>query len=130
MTDVGHDEAVSQMIEPPNSVLLLVGREEFGPPSSFAGHACVATADCVAVGVRSVDDGPTTVTVSADAPADGAIHLGTFDIETEGHLSVRDVYNREYITVGIDPGYVAVTVWGNDHAEPSEVQFQVRAGPR
>lgn len=116
------------MIEPPNSVLLLVGREEFDPPSSFAGHACAATADCVALGVLSVADGPTKVTVSADAPAGDAIRLGTFEIESEGLLSVRDVYNREYITVGIDPGYVAVTVWGNDHAEPSEVQFQV--GPR
>lgn len=115
------------MIAPPNSVLLLVGREDFDPPSSFAGRACVATADCVAVGVLSVDDGPTKVTMSADAPANGSIQLGSFDIETEGLLSVRDVYYREYIAVGIDPGYVAVTVWGNDHTEPSEVQFQVRA---
>jgi hypothetical protein len=114
------------MIAPPNSVLLLVGREDFEPPSSFAGRACVATADCVAVGVLSAADGPTKVTMSADAPAHGSIQLGSFDIETEGLLSVRDVYSREYLTVGIDPGYVAVTVWGNDHAEPSEVQFQVR----
>src|SRR3954447_6147701 len=48
-------------IEPPNSVILLVSREEFTLPASFGWNTAVATLDCVAVAVLSVDDGPATV---------------------------------------------------------------------
>lgn len=52
---------VGQLVEPPNSVILLVGRDEFAPPHSFAGVICAATADCIAVGVINVQDAPTLV---------------------------------------------------------------------
>ena len=114
------------MVEPPNSVLLLVGREEFTPPATFGGEIAAATHDCVAVGVRSVDDGPTALALVPRAKADRLIRLGEFVIETEGQISVRDVYNREYEALGIEPGSALVTVWGNDDAEPNEVTFEVR----
>ena len=33
------------MVEPQHSVLLVVGREQFTPPSTFGGEACTATGD-------------------------------------------------------------------------------------
>ncbi len=119
------DECVPLMVEPPNSVLLLVGREEFTPPSTFGDEIAAATRDCVAVAVRSVDDGPTALELVPLANTDGLTRLGEFIIETEGQISVRDVYNREYESLGIEPGSALVTVWGNDDAEPNEVTFEV-----
>jgi hypothetical protein len=122
------DEAVSPMIEPPNSVLLLVGREDFTPPDTFAGATCVATSDCIAVGVLSVDDGPTLATFAQATDMSGLVTLGEFSIESEGHLSLRDVYNREYDSFGVDAGLVRVTVLANDESEPCEVTFRVGPG--
>ena len=116
---------MTRMIEPPNSVLLLVGREEFSPPATFGGDASVASHDCVAVAVMSVDDGPTTVELLPEVEPRGLVRLGDFVIETEGQVSVRDVYNREYESLGIEPGSCLVTVWGNDDTEPNGVTFEV-----
>ena len=116
--------AVALIIEPPNSVLLLVGREEFTPPESFGGRTCVATRDCVAIAVVSVDDAPTSLSLSPAPDTEALMRLGEFRVETEGQLSVRDVYNREYDTVGVSPGLSLVTVWGNDAVEPSEIAVQ------
>jgi len=129
---MGHDrqdEQVAVVIEPPNSVILVVGREEFTPPKSFAGHTCVATADCVAIAVINVHDAPTSVTLSPAARAEDLLRLGEFEIETEGSLSVRDVYNRTHESVGVSPGVVNVTIWGNDDAEPSDVAVQFTQVP-
>jgi len=116
---------VSQTVEPPHSLVLLVGHEDFEPPSSFGTSTCVATIDCVAVGVLSVDDGPTTVSFSLDEPAE-LTRLGEFELESEGLLSLRDIYNREYSAVGVEPGPLTVIVWGNDDREPSNLVFEVR----
>lgn len=118
---------MTRLIEPPSSVLLLVGREEFSPPATFGGSASVASHDCVAVAVSSVDDGPTSVELVPHATARGLVRLGDFVIETEGQVSVRDVYNREYESLGIEPGSCLVTVWGNDDSEPDDVTFEVRS---
>ncbi len=120
------DERVSPMIEPPNSVLLLVGREEFTPPATFAGASCAATADCIAVGVLSVEDGP-TLAAFAQRTDPTLVTLGEFTIESEGHLSLRDVYSREYDSIGVHAGAVRVIVLGNDVSEPSEVTFIVES---
>jgi hypothetical protein len=122
------DEAVSPLIEPPNSVLLLVGREEFTPPDTFAGATCAASFDCIAVGVLSVDDGPTSATFSQAADMSGLVTLGEFSIESEGQLSLRDVYHREYDSLGVDVGVVRVTVLANDECEPCELTFLVGPG--
>ena len=53
--------------------------------------------------------------------------LGEFKLETEGLLSVRSVYNREYDAMGVPPGLAQVTIWGNADTEPSEVLVQVAA---
>jgi hypothetical protein len=115
---------VSVSVEPPSSLLLLVGREDFEVPTSFGGMSVVATRDCVAVGVRQ--DGPTTVRVIGDpAEAPGLLELGEFVIESEGTLSVRDVWSREHLAAGVEPGAVRVSVLG-DHDEPGELAFVVR----
>lgn len=116
---------MAPLIEPPSSVVLVLGREEFTPPSSFGGQTCVATDDCVAIGVVSVDDAPTLVTFSAVVTRGDLLRLGQFSVQTEGMLSVRDVFNREYDAVGVGPGTVLLTVWGNDEREPSEVVLEV-----
>ena len=63
-------------VEPQHSVILVVGREQFTPPKSFGGEACTATHDCVAIGVRTVEDGPTDVTISREGGTRGARPVG------------------------------------------------------
>jgi len=118
---------VSPVVEPQHSVILVVGREQFTPPRSFGGEACTSTPDCVAIGVRSVDDGPTEVTISPEPVPGGLVLLGEFELETEGLLSVRSVYNREYDAMGVPPGLAQVIVWGSADTEPAEVLVQVAA---
>ena len=115
------------LIKPPNSVILLVGREEFTPPLTFAQSTVVATEDCVAVGVRAVDDGPTAVAVVPEVDGSGLVRLGEFVIQTEGRASIRDVCNREYAAIELEPGKCLVTVWGNDRSEPDQVSCEVMA---
>jgi hypothetical protein len=67
---------VTRVVEAPNSVVLLVGRQQFTPPSSFADNTAVATDDCIAVGIMSVHDGPTTVTVVPATHTSALIRLG------------------------------------------------------
>ena len=116
---------VSTVVAPPSSVLLLVGREDFALPSSFAGGTCAATHDCLAVAVRTAADGPTQVTLSPAPGSAGLADLGSFTLESEGLLSLRDVWGREYDAIGVEPGTVQVTVWGNDPREPDQVELQV-----
>ncbi len=60
------------------------------------------------------------------SPASGELTvLAQHVIETEGLVSLRDVYSREYETMGSPAGHALVTVWGNDPAEPSELVIQV-----
>jgi hypothetical protein len=106
-------------------VLLLVGREDFTVPSTFAGGTCAATHDCLVVGVRTAADGPTEVSLSP-APGSAALgELGSFALESEGLLSLRDVWGREYDAIGAGPGTVTVTVWANDPREPDRLHLQV-----
>jgi hypothetical protein len=125
---VREDGPVSPLIRPPNSMVLLVGREEFTPPQAFAGARVVATSDCVAVGVLNVDDGPTLASVTQGTEASGLLTLAEFWIESEGRVSIRDVYNREYESLGVAAGSVRVTVLANDTSEPDEVTFVVGVG--
>jgi hypothetical protein len=118
---------MSPLVEPQHSVVLVVGREQFTPPTTFGGDACTATHDCVAIGVRTVEDGPTDVTISPEAAAGRLVRLGDFQVETEGLLSVRSVYNKEYDAMGVPPGLACVTIWGDTGSEPSEVRVQVAA---
>lgn len=117
---------MTRLVEPPSSVLLLVGREEFTPPSTFGGQTAVATHDCVAVVVFPIDDGPTSVTLAPQPARGGLVRLGEFLVESEGQLSLRDIYSREYEAIGLDPGPCVVVVWGNHDSEPDEVAFEVR----
>lgn len=89
--------------------------------------ACASTTDCVAIGVVNVDDAPTLAGFAREAARDDLHQLGQFTLETEGTLSIRDVYNREYEAAGVDPGHVLLTVWGNDEQEPSELILEVQA---
>jgi hypothetical protein len=121
------DQRVSPRVRPPNSLLLLVGREEFVPPTSFAGAMCAATSDCIAVGVRSPDTGPTSARVVPSADGSQLAVLGEFTIESEGLVSLRDMYYREYDAMGVEPGFVHVKVLGNDASEPDDVIFVVQS---
>ncbi len=114
------------MVEPPNSIVLIVGREQFTLPTGFGGATSVGTKDCVALGVRSVDQGPTSITVAADRPTSAGMTLiGEHELESEGLLSVRDVYSRELLSAGVEPGLCTVAIWGNDPSEPDAVTLVV-----
>ena len=124
---------VSPQIRPSYPVVLLVGREDFTPPGSFAGANVAATHDCLAVGLRATTAGPVQVQVvpsteSAVVDRPDLDHLGDFEVESEGHLCVRDVHGREYDAMGVDPGTHRVTVLGTDPAEPDDVVFVVAVG--
>ena len=119
---------MSPVVEPQHSVILVVGREQFTPPKTFGGEACTATHDCVAIGVRTVGQ-PTDVTISPEGAIGALVRLGDFQVETEGLLSVRSVYNKEYDAMGVPPGLAQVTIWGNTDSEPSEVLVQVASPP-
>lgn len=121
-----HDRAVSPSIRPPHSIVLLVGREDYDAPTSFGGATCTATADCVAVATLSPVDGPTSVSVAPPGDRPGLVTLGDFIIESEGQVSVRDVFHREHDAMGVEPGHVEVRVLGDDAEEPREVVFVVR----
>ena len=101
---------MSITIDPPHSVLLVVGREQFAPPSSFGDATCVATADCVAV---SIAEGPALLELAPAPHTSGLRLLDAFTIESEGLVSVRDVYGRELDTLGVPPGWALVTLWGD-----------------
>jgi hypothetical protein len=120
---------VSPVVEPASSVLLVVGREEYSPPSSFAGGTCAAGHDCVAIAVVDSRDSPTDVGLSPSPSTSGLAVVGEFDIESEGLVSLRDVYGREYDAVGVEPGMVRVTVWANRSDRPDRLEVQVTEGP-
>lgn len=117
--------AVSQDEDVRTSVLLVVGREQFTPPRTFAGATCTATQDCLAVAVSSPPGVAVPASFAARSPGSHLSVLGTFTLESEGLLSLRDVYNRELESVGVDPGLVDVTVLGDDPTDPGELVLVV-----
>ena len=125
---VRDDHRVSPSIRPPHSIVLLVGREDFTAPTSFGDATSIATTDCIAVATLSPVDGPTLVSVAPSADRSGLVTLGEYTIESEGLVSVRDVFHREHDTMGVESGYVEVRVLANDSLEPDEVVFVVRPG--
>ena len=112
-------------LEVPNAVLLLVGREDYDPPTSFGGRLCSATDDCLAISTRHAADGPTEVTLDPEASRAGLVEVGRFVLENEGLLSLRDVWGREHSGYGVEPGHVGVTVWVDDEREPTRVVLGV-----
>lgn len=128
MTLVRETRGVSATGDVSSTVFLLVGREDFTPPRSFAGGTCVATHDCLAVAVASPPGGPTDVGLAFEhGGSSGLVELGRFSLESEGLLSLRDVYNRELESAGVGAGLVEVTVLGDHRDEPSTVRFVVAA---
>ncbi|MQW78011.1 hypothetical protein GHK92_19265 [Nocardioides sp. dk4132] len=121
---------MSPQIRPSYPVVLLVGREDFTPPSSFGDANVAATHDCLAVGLRATSVGPVQVQIVPSTEASvvdrpDLDHLGDFEVESEGHLSVRDVHGREYDAMGVEAGTHRVTVLGTDLSEPDDVVFVV-----
>jgi hypothetical protein len=120
---------VPLQIEPPRSVLLLVGREEFTPPGSFGGETCAASGDCIAIGVGSDDHSAVTVTLGPAPASADLLRLASFEIDTEGLVSLRSVYNREYEAIGVPAGTADVVIWGNRPTDPDELVIEVAAKP-
>lgn len=116
---------MSVTLEVPKALLLLVGREDFTPPTSLAGRVCTATDDCLAIAVRPAEDGPTEVTLDPEASRAGLVEAGRFVLECEGLLSLRDVWGREHSGYGVEPGHVTVTVWVDDPRLPVRVVLGV-----
>jgi hypothetical protein len=108
--------------------VLLVGREDYTAPTSFGDATSIATTDCIAVATLSPVDGPTSVSIAPTADQPGLVTLGEYTIESEGLVSVRDVFHREHDAMGVEAGYVEVRVLANGAVEPDEVVFVVRPG--
>lgn len=120
---------MATLIDPAHGVLLLVGREDFTPPTSFGGGTCTASHDCVAVAVAAGALGPTSVELSPEASLAGLTRLGAFVVETEGLLSVRSVYNKEYDAAGTSPGLSLLTLWGDDAETPALLVVRISQAP-
>lgn len=118
---------MSVTLEVPKAVLLLVGREDFDPPTSFGGRLCAATAACLAISTRDAADGPTEVVLDPEASRVGLTRVGDFVLENEGLLSLRDVWGREHAGYGVEPGHATVTVWVDDERVPARVVLDVAA---
>ncbi len=73
-------------------------------------------------------DGPTSVSVAPSADEARLVVLGEFTIESEGQVSVRDVFHRDHDAMGVEPGFVDVRVLADTAVEPTEVVFVVRPG--
>ena len=108
--------------------MLLVGREDYTAPTSFGEAPSVATTDCIAVATLSPVDGPTFVSLAPTADQPGLVTLGDYTIESEGLVSLRDVFHREHDAMGVEAGNVEVRVLANDALAPDEVVFVVRPG--
>ena len=119
---------MSPSIRLPHSIVLLVGREDYTAPTSFGDATSIATTDCIAVATLSPVDGPTFVSVSPSADQSRLVPLGEYTIESEGLVSVRDVFHREHDAMGVEAGYVEVRVLVNDAVAPNQVVFVVRPG--
>ncbi|CAN5684719.1 hypothetical protein BH10ACT10_BH10ACT10_28430 [soil metagenome] len=119
---------MSPVVEPASSVLLVVGREQYTPPSTFGGDTCAATHDCVAIAVVDMRDSPTAVNLSPSPDTRGLVAVGAFPLESEGLVSLRDVYGREYDAMGAEPGMVQVVVWANRADRPDRLEVQVIEG--
>ena len=50
-------------------------------------------------------------TLAGRARPGDLVRLGAFELESEGLLSLRDVYSREYDNVGVEPGPSTVTLF-------------------
>ena len=119
---------MSPSIRPPHSIVLLVGREDYTAPTSFGDATSIATTDCIAVATLSPVDGPTSVSVAPSSDHSGLVTLGEYTIESDGLVSVRDIFHREHDALGVEAGYVEVRVLANDAVEPDEVVFVVQPG--
>jgi hypothetical protein len=120
---------VSVTLEVPKALLLLVGREDFDPPTSFRGRVCAASDDCVAIAVRDGADGAdgaTEITLDPEAPRTGLTEVGRFVVECEGLVSLRDVWGREHAGYGVEPGLVELTIHVDDAGGPTRVAVGVR----
>lgn len=120
---LGRIPVVSPLVRPANSVILVAGRESYTPPESLNGQPCAATADCIAIGVVSADDDATDVSFSPDGAAE--VPLGDFQIDTDGQLSVRDIYGEVFDVAEVKAPRVRVTVAGNDGSEPTCIRLGV-----
>jgi hypothetical protein len=80
------------------------------------------------VATLSPVDGPTSVSVVPSTDQPGLVSLGEYTIESEGLVSVRDVFHREHDAMGVEAGYVEVRVLANDALAPNEVVFVIRSG--
>jgi hypothetical protein len=117
---------VTVTLEVPKALLLLVGREDFDPPATLGGRPWAATADCLAIGTRDAQDGPTEVTLDPEASRAGLTQVAEVVLECEGLLSLRDVWGREHSGYGVEPGLVTVGLWVDDEREPTRVAVGVR----
>lgn len=89
----------------------------------------------MAVGLRPSRQGPVGVQVvpSTEVAVVDRLdldHLGDFDVESEGLLSIRDVHGRrrprpEYEAVGVEPCTHRVTVLATELNELDDVVFVV-----
>ena len=87
----------------------------------------MATVDCVAIAVTSVDDAPTFASFITAVTRDDLGRLDEFSLDTEGTVSIGDLYNREYMAIGVNPGSVPMAIWGNHLRKPGEIVLEVRA---
>ena len=116
-------------IAPPNSLLLLLGKESAKIPESI-GQLIGATSSCIAVGTLSAVDGKTSVTLSDDVlPVQKVENLrNVFSGILETPRSVVEVYTvlgEAILTLPVPNHRSHVEIWANNETEPDQLYIFV-----
>ena len=116
----------SLMVEPPNSVILIVGRDEFTPPLNIGPDGSAATEDCVAVATVSVQDAQTRIGLGTNPQTDEYAILCEYLLRTDGVVSIRNVLNEVYLSHKTPGPRARVRVWVDTlDGEPLEISVQI-----
>jgi hypothetical protein len=115
---------MSPMIEPPNSLILIVGRDEFTPPTQIT-RPITTTLDCLVIGTINVQDAPTLISIGTDPDIDDLEYLDEISIESDGEISVRDIYNNVHASVTVQPGVISIAIWTSGIPEPREIACKI-----
>lgn len=114
-------------ISPPNSVLLISDLVMIDIPTAFDALTVTATKGCIAVGCRSVDDGPTEVLIGPiGAYVSTGICAFSGQINTPSRvLLLSTILGEVLLEVPVANVLSHIDIWVGDEAEPERIEILV-----
>jgi hypothetical protein len=110
-------------IAPDNSMVVVVGSNEFDVPQAFGASLIAATASCIAVGCKSSVDGPTQFVLGQRNEVDpGRVPNFESVLDTFlGFVSVQSVLHQTILEMRTSSNRTRISIWVNDLREPDLV---------